>query len=191
MTMKVVLLYNIFGIKFHVLFFFLQFWTSYFLTFNLINIMKKLTFLLSVLFLSTVVFGQGIDFSGKWKLNASKSKLGEQFSMAPKEIVITQSGNNMSVEKHSSFQDQEMVTNSKYTLDGKECVNTGFMESQNKSTAVWSDDKKSLKVTTKFQMGDQGDGSFVEVYKLDGANLSIVTTTSFGDTSETGVYDKQ
>jgi hypothetical protein len=155
------------------------------------NVMKKCIFILSALFLSVVVFGQGVDFSGKWKLNASKSKLGEQFSMSPKEIVVTQSGNSLSVEKHSSFQDQEMVTNSKYTLDGKECVNTGFMESQNKSTAVWSDDKKSLKVTTKFQMGDQGEGSFVEVYKLDGANLSIATTTSFGDMSEIGVYDKQ
>jgi hypothetical protein len=152
--------------------------------------MKKITFILLALFLSVVVFGQ-VDFSGKWKLNTSKSKLGEQFSMAPKEIVITQSGNEISVEKHSVFQDQEFVMNSKHTLDGKECVNKGFMDSENKSIAVWSDDKNSLKITTKFQMGDQGEGSFSEVYKLDGTNLSIVITTSFGDMSETGVYDKQ
>jgi hypothetical protein len=155
--------------------------------------MKKLLLIVSALILSVVVFGQGVDFSGKWKLNASKSKLGEQFSMSPKEIVITQSGNNMAVEKHSSFQDQDFVMTSKYTLDGKECVNTGMMDMQNKSTAVWSADKKSLKVTTKFSMGDQGDGSYTEEYKIDGANLVITTSSSFGgnDMSETGVYDKQ
>jgi len=155
--------------------------------------MKKIVFILIAVLVSGFVSGQ-VDFSGTWKLNTSKSKLGGEFSMSPKEVMIKQSGNTMSVEKHSEFQGQEMTTSGKYTLDGKECVNTGFMDTELKSTAVWADDKKSLKITTKFAMGGGGEEmTFVEVYSMDGDNLSVVasSSSSFGEMSETAVYDKQ
>lgn len=152
--------------------------------------MKKLTFLIVILVVSIAASAQ-TDFSGTWKLNSSKSKLGEQFSMAPKKIIIVQKGNDISIEKHSEFQDQEFTSTDKLTLDGKECVNTGFMDTQKKSTAVWSDDKKSLKVVGKMDM--QGEEmTITEVFKIDGGNLVIEasSTSSFGDMSETQVYEK-
>jgi len=142
---------------------------------------------------SSAIFAQGPDFSGAWKLNDSKSTLGAEFSMAPKEVIIAQTGNDISVEKHSEFQGQAMVNTDKYTLDGKECTNTAFQDMQKKSTCVWSDDKTSLKVVSKMSIGDGGDITINEVYKLDGGNLVIESTSSssFGDMSEKMVFDKK
>ena len=153
--------------------------------------MKKLTFLLSAILFTTLAFAQS-DFSGTWKLNSSKSKLGDQFSFAPKEIIVVQKGNDMSLEKHSSFQDQDFTTNDKLTLDGKECINTGFMDSEKKSTVVWSDDKKSLTITSKVPMQDE-TMTIIEVYKMDAGNMVIESkaSSSYGDMEETQVYDKQ
>lgn len=154
--------------------------------------MKKTIYLLVMLCLSVFVSAQGIDFSGSWKLNSSKSKLGDQFSMAPNKIIVVQNGNEMSIEKHSNFQGQESTTNDKLTLDGEECVNAGFMDTEKKSTVSWTDDKKSLKITSKIDI--QGETMTTnEVYKLDGGSMIIESTmsSSFGDMSETMVYDKE
>jgi hypothetical protein len=154
--------------------------------------MKKIVFLLATFLVSVIANAQGTDFSGTWKLNSSKSKLNADFSMAPKSIIIVQSGNDLQVEKHSSFQDQEFVTTDKLTLDGKECMNKGFQDTPKKSTANWSDDKKSLKIISKFSIGDGGDMTITEVYKMDGANFVIesAASSSYGEMAETMFYDK-
>ena len=154
--------------------------------------MKKSLFLFAALIFSTAIMAQGPDFSGSWKLNGEKSKLNAEFSFAPKEIIITQAGNEMTVEKHSSFQDQEFVTNDKLTLDGKECTNPGFQDTQKKSTCNWSDDKASLKIISKIPIGD-GDMTITEVYKMDAGSMIIesMASSSFGDMNETMVYEKK
>ena len=155
--------------------------------------MKKIAFLLLAFMIPAFALAQSPDFSGSWKLNTSKSKLGQEFSMAPKDIIIQQKDNDLNVEKHSSFQDQEFTINDKFTLDGRECINPGWENSQKKSTAVWSDDKKSLKITTKMNIGDGGDLTIIEIYKMDGVNMVIESnsTSSYGELVETMVYDKQ
>ena len=154
--------------------------------------MKKSIILLSALLVAMVFTASAADFSGNWKLNKSKSKLGEQFSMAPSILIAAQSGNDFNLEKHISFQDQEMTTKEKYTLDGKESVNPGFQDSQKKSTAVWSGDKNSLTITSKLPMGDN-DMTTVEVYKIVDGNLVIDSkmSSSFGENNETMVFEKQ
>lgn len=156
------------------------------------NSMKKILFLLAAIMFSAAVMAQTPDFAGSWKLNGEKSKLNAEFSFAPKEIIITQAGNDMTVEKHSSFQDQEFVTTDKLTLDGKECTNAGFQDSQKKSTCNWSDDKASLKIISKIPIGD-GDMTITEVYKMDAGNMIIesIASSSFGDMNETMVYEKK
>jgi hypothetical protein len=154
--------------------------------------MKKTFFFLAAILVAVTVSAQ-VDLSGSWKLNSSKSKLGEQFSMAPKKIIVVQKGNDMSMERHSEMQGQEFTTNDKFTLDGKECINAGWMDSQKKSIAVWAADKKSLKITSKIPMQDGGEIAITEVYKIDGANMVIEmnSSSSFGDMAETQVYDKK
>lgn len=155
--------------------------------------MKKVIFLLTVMLLAVMVSAQGTDFSGKWKLNSSKSKLNADFSFAPNEIVIQQKGNDLSVERHSSFQGNDFTINDKFTLDGKECINEGWQGSKKKSTAVWSDDKKELTIASKIPMQDGGEMTVTEIYKMDGGNLVIesAASSSFGDLNETMAYDKQ
>jgi len=155
--------------------------------------MKKTVLFFAALLISVIVSAQGVDFSGKWKLNSSKSKLNDQFSMAPKDIIVEQTGNDLNLEKHSSFQDQDFTTKDKITLDGKECINTGWQDSKKKSVAVWSDDKTSLKITSKIPMNDDNEMTIIEVYKMDGSNLIIESSasSSFGDLAETMFYDKQ
>ena len=154
--------------------------------------MKKSIILLAAFLVTMVFAASAADFSGTWKLNKSKSKLGEQFSMAPSILIAAQSGNDFNVEKHISFQDQEMTTKEKYTLDGKESVNPGFQDSQKKSTAVWSGDKNSLTITSKIPMGDN-DMTTVEVYKIVDGNLVIDSkmSSSSGENNETMVFEKQ
>jgi hypothetical protein len=154
--------------------------------------MKKITIILAAFLISSVAIAQTVNFTGTWKLNSSKSKLGEQFSMAPKEIIIVQNGNELNVERHSSFQEQEFTTKDKFTLDGKECVNTGWQDTQKKSTLTWSDDKLTIKCVTKFSIND-GEMIVTELYKMDGANMVIgsSSSSSFGEMTETMVYDKQ
>ena len=155
--------------------------------------MKKPIILLAAFVFSTYASAQEPDFTGDWKLNSTKSKLGTEFSMAPGKIIIAQKGSDLAVEKHSTFQDQEYTTNDKFTLDGKECVNQGWQDSQKKSTVVWAEDKKSLKITTIMSIGDAGDITIVEVYKMDSSNMVLESSasSSYGDLVETMVYDKQ
>jgi len=155
--------------------------------------MNKMVFLLATLLVSVIVSAQAVDFSGNWKLNSSKSKLNEQFSMAPKDMIAVQSGNDLNVERHSSFQGTDFTIKDKFTLDGNECINPGWQDTQKKSIAVWSDDKNSLKITTKFPMGDNGEMVIVEVYKMETVNLVVETSasSSFGEVAETLVFDKE
>lgn len=152
--------------------------------------MKKLVFLVTAVFFTTMVFAQ-TDFSGSWTLNTSKSKLGER-SFAPKSVVIVQTKADISIETRSEFNGEERVRKSKYTLDGKECTNKGFRDMDVKSTAVWSADKKALTITSKVSM-DNGDMTMKSVYKMDGANLvnESSSSSSMGDRSETQVFDKK
>lgn len=154
--------------------------------------MKKIFMSLIAIMATVTIIAQTPVLSGTWQMNASKSKLNAEFSFAPKQIIITHSGNNLKVEKKTAFQDQEFVTTDNLTLDGKECVNTGFMDSQKKSVVTLSDDKKVIIVTSKMSIGDGGEMTTVEKYMMDGAALVVETSnkSSFGDTVETAAYDK-
>jgi len=155
--------------------------------------MKKVFLLIAISVITAGIFGQNVNFSGTWQLNTQKSQLNTEFSLAPKEILITHEGINFTVEKHSEFQGQAFTSVDKLTLDGKECINPGFMESQKKSTAVWSDDKTSLTIVSKMNVGDAGDVTITEVYKMNNGNLVLESTasSSYGDLYEVMVYDKK
>ncbi len=155
--------------------------------------MKKLVFTLAAVLVASLAMAQ-TDFSGSWKLNASKSKVGEM-SFAAKELTLVQKDNVLTVESVTSFQDQEMKNSEKYTLDGKESINTGMMDMQRKSTAVWSADKTTLTVTSKMDMQGQ-TMTTSETYKLNAGSLEVEFAISMpnmpeGGMKETRVYDKK
>jgi hypothetical protein len=154
--------------------------------------MKKLAFIAALIMISILSNSQNPNFSGTWKLNSELSKLNAEFSFAPKEIIIDQKDNDMKVERHSSFNGEDFTINDKFTLDGKECINIGWQDSEKKSTAVWADDKKSLKISTKLTMDDGNEMSITELFKMDKENMVIESSasSSYGDMSEIMVYEK-
>ncbi len=155
--------------------------------------MKRNMLLSAALLFCALVYSQVPDFTGSWKLNNSKSRLHYEFTMAPGEIIIVQNGNGMTVEKHSEFQGEKFVFNDKFTLDGKECINRGWQDTEKKSTATWSDDKKTLSISTSIIMEDGGEIRIIELYSMKEKNMVIDFNSSspFGDISETMVYDRQ
>ncbi len=155
--------------------------------------MKQIFYLLVFSLISFSSAAKVTDFSGTWNLNKDKSTLNDQFSMAPKQIILIQNNDGLAVERHGSFQDQDYTINDKFTLDGKECINAGWMDTQKKSTAAWSSDEKSLTITSKIPMQDGGEMTINETYQTEENNLKIVVkvSSSFGDVTETYLFEKQ
>ncbi len=133
------------------------------------------------------------DFSGTWTLNRTTSKLNDQFGAAPTYIKVVQAANDLDVERHSSMQGDDVTVKDKFTLDGKECINPGWADSEKRSTAVWSGDKASLVITSKISLGDNGDMTIIEVYRLKDKHLVIETRASsfFGEVAEKLVFDRK
>lgn len=157
-------------------------------------IMRKLLTISFFLFFLTTgnLLAQNSDFSGKWKLNPTRSQLNQEFSMAPKQLNVEHKENTLNLERMVEFQGQSMTISDKFTLDGNECINEGFQGSKKKSVVTWSEDKTSLIIKTKFPMQDGGEISITETLKMDGASLTMVSAVSsdWGDMTETHVFDK-
>jgi hypothetical protein len=180
---------------------------------NMEKNVKKFQFALSVMIIMSfllmplTVNGQTgkANFSGTWALNAEKSDFGQ----APAggqggggqrggqggrggNFVAKQDGNVLTVDRTRGDQ----TFTSKYTLDGKESVNTTG-RGDSKSVASWSADGKSLtiKTTSTFDMnGTSRTSTSTEVWSLTSpTTLSVKTTRSSqnGDRVTTMVYDKK
>ena len=125
-----------------------------------------------------------INFSGTWTLNESKSKFGDSpFRMAASILTVKQEGNNLAIDRtFSSGPDgQEMKMTGKYTMDGKECENAGFMDSKTKSTVKWSADGKSITIasSTVFNMnGDNMEMKASETWMLEGDKTLKIEATN-------------
>jgi hypothetical protein len=72
-------------------------------------------------------------------------------------------------------------------------VNIGWMNSKKTSTAVWSEDGKTLTISSKLPTQDQGEATMKEVFQLVEPNLKIElnAASSMGEMSETYLLDKQ
>lgn len=137
-----------------------------------------------------------VNFSGTWALNESKSNLGEGGSrMVSQKIVIVQDAATLSLARTFTTQDGDREMKESYTLDGKESVNPIFNTSK-KSIAKWSDDKKTLTVSSVMVFEANGENIEIkttEVYTLAGSVLTINSTSvsSRGERKGTLIYDKK
>lgn len=138
------------------------------------------------------------NFSGTWAFNAEKSNLGDGGQGGGRgfgagDMKVTQEGDNLTVATTRPGRDggDPVTTTMKYTLDGKESVNTS-QRGESKSIATWAPDGKSLTIKTAQTFGDRTMNS-TQVWTLNGANLQIARTmtTQNGDMKTTMVYDKK
>jgi hypothetical protein len=140
-----------------------------------------------------------VNFSGDWAFNEEKSELGEgRRGRGATKMTATQEGNKLTLERTSTRRSgDEVTTESVFTLDGKECENS-TNRGTTKSTANWSDDGKTLNITSVrvFERGGESmESTTVEIWSLigDGKALSLDYTTqsSRGERKATYVYDKK
>ena len=145
------------------------------------------------------------NFAGTWALNAEKSTQpqapaggqGGGQRMGGGNFVATQEANLLTVVRTRTGQDgQPTTTTLKYTLDGKESINTN-PRGDSKSVATWSADGKNLTIATSRTMDMNGESvtmKSTEVWTLtDAKTLSVqsTSTTPNGERKSTMVYDKK
>lgn len=138
------------------------------------------------------------NFSGDWKLNESKSELGEFGGFAARSLKVDQKENAITIAKTSpGFNGGEpRTTTITVSYDGKVAESEGFGGAKRKSTASWSADEKTLTVSSIMAFERDGQSQEIkesEVWSLtpDGA-LSVVSrsTTPMGELSTKAIYNK-
>jgi hypothetical protein len=175
------------------------------------------------LFMPLTVSGQTgkVNFAGTWALNAEKSNFGQgqgQPQGQPPQgqpagqgqgqgmrggfgggnFVAKQEANLLTVDRTRPGQNggEATTVTSKYTLDGKECVNTTGM-GDSKSVATWSADGLSLTIVTNRTFDRNGTSTTTkttEVWTLTNpTTLTVVSTrtSANGDRTSSMVYDKK
>jgi Tol biopolymer transport system component len=163
---------------------------------NVSNLMQLLSLTIVLAFVAPVMIhaqAGKANFAGTWAMNAEKStlpqggggggpRMGGNFTATQEANLLTQT--------RTSQDGTTRVT--KYTLDGKESVNTtGGGES--KSTANWSADGKTLTIITKSTFNGNERTSTAVWSLTDAKTLSIVSTRQGqdGEVKTTLVYDKK
>ncbi|TDH26462.1 hypothetical protein EXU57_10215 [Segetibacter sp. 3557_3] len=139
------------------------------------------------------------DFSGEWKLNETKSELG-QFGarMASRTMKITLENEGFNFEKAGSNPQGEALTmKDRLTFDGKETESTVFGNTKKKSTAKWAEDGQTLNVNSVILLEMNGESTEIkltETYKLSSDGQSLVldskSSSSFGENAMKLVYEK-
>jgi hypothetical protein len=145
------------------------------------------------------------NFAGNWAFNQSKSDMGQPPQGGGQgggmrmggNFTAKQEANLLTVERTRTGQDGTTTTTTdKYTLDGKECVNTN-PRGESKSTVTWSADGKSLTIVTTRTMNMNGESVQMKstaIWTLTDANTLTINTTSTsanGERVTKMVYDKK
>ena len=150
-----------------------------------------------VLFSFTTVVDR-VNFSGDWKLDESKSELGDFGGRVARSIKADQKDNVITIERTTpGFNGGDPVTTTvTLTYDGKVTESEGFGGSKRKSTASWSADGSTLTVnnTTTFERdGQTNEFKSTETWTVtkDGF-LSVVTYSNSprGESTTKAVYTK-
>ena len=142
------------------------------------------------------------NFAGDWTLNAEKSTQppggqGGAMRMGGGNFLVTQEANILTVVRTRTGQDGQPTTSTmKYTLDGKESVNTS-PRGESKSVATWSADGKSLTIETSRTMDINGESrtmkSKEEWVLTDSKSLTVTIARKSpdGEVKAVNVYDKK
>lgn len=139
------------------------------------------------------------NFSGEWKLNESKSDLGQFASFATRTIKATQQGDSIIIARTApSYTGEDFTSTETLTFDGKESQTALMGESKKIASAKWSDDSQTLTITYKLLLdfnGQQTEVNGVETWSLSDGGKTLTlqnkSSSSFGDLATKGVYEKQ
>ena len=158
-----------------------------------------MNFFLASFIIPTGINAQGakVNFTGTWIYNVSKSTNDGGDFQAARQLTIKHEGNNLTVNRVRSGQGGQMTTaTEKYTLDGKESVNTSG-RGPTRSVVTWGPDNKSLSFAIGLTIKRNGTPVIMrsneEWILKDAKTLSIVSSalTQNGQRKATFIYDKK
>lgn len=164
---------------------------------------KVMLFLIlpAIIFSFTVRPADKAVFTGSWKLNESKSDLGDFGGrFAARKIKADQKDDAITISKTTpGFNGGDDITNTEtLTFDGKVSESTVFGNAKRKSTLKWTDDGKSFVVSNETNF--ERDGQSFEVKGTDTWTLSedgktltsqIASSSAQGEFSMKCVYEKE
>jgi len=132
------------------------------------------------------------NFSGDWKLNASKSAFGQMPAPSSMTNKITHADPKLSSASKTTSDMGEFEISADYSTDGKETTNRGFQGNPTTSVAKWDGD--TLLIETKGKFGDN-DFTMQDKWSLseDGKVFTIVRVfkSAMGQGEQKLVFDKQ
>jgi hypothetical protein len=132
------------------------------------------------------------NFTGDWKLNASKSTFGQMPAPDSMTYKVKHDEPALHNDSKQSSQMGEFEQHLNYTTDGKESTNEGFGGSSTKSVLKWDGD--ALLIDTKATFGDN-EITISQKWTLsaDGKTLTVAQSIKAANFSgeQTYVFDKQ
>jgi hypothetical protein len=164
-------------------------------------LLKRFTLVFTAaIFLLSMAPKGNVDFSGEWKLNESKSDMGQYAPIVPLKLKVEQKADTMAITKTNPGMDGggEVTASETLGFDGK-LVETNVTpgNSKRKASAKWSDDGKTLTITYTLMMDFNGQVTEIkgtETWALSNEGKTLTTTntssSSFGDNTYKGVYEK-
>ena len=131
------------------------------------------------------------DFTGDWKVNASKSDFGQMPTPDRLDMKIVHNDPELKVATTFAGEFGEFTLDLAYTTDGKECVNTSPM-GETKSVVTWDGDILAIESKMSTPNGDMTMGDRWSLSE-DGKTLTMKRhfTGGFGEGDQTMVMDKQ
>ena len=152
----------------------------------------------AVILFSFTTVADRVNFSGDWKLDESKSELGDFGGRVARSIKVDQKDIAITITRTTpGFNGGDPVTTTVIlTYDGKVTESEGFGGSKRKSTAVWSDDGSTLTVnnTITFERdGQTSEFKSTETWTMTKEGLlSIVSHSNSprGESTTKAIYKK-
>ena len=152
---------------------------------------RQSIFVAGLLLMCAAVAFASPNFSGEWKMNATKSDFGQM--PPPTSVVqkITHEDPSLRVARTWTGDQGEMTDDFTFTTDGKECANKSPM-GEMKSTLKWDGDALVSETKADFQ-GNAAAITSRWTLSEDGKTLTEKAhfSSSMGEGDMTMIYDKQ
>ena len=144
-----------------------------------------------ILFLAVLAGAAAPNLTGDWKLNLSKSDLGQMPPPSSMTQKVTHEDPKLKVAVKQSSDMGDFDWEANYTTDGKECVNT-IRDNEAKSVVKW--EGEALTFDTKGKFGDN-DFTMKDKWTLsaDGKVLTVERhfSSAMGEGDQKLVFEKQ
>ncbi|MEJ0080819.1 MAG: hypothetical protein WDM78_07685 [Puia sp.] len=125
---------------------------------NIFNIKRLILFSSLIVFSTSFIYAQKIDFSGTWIRNSDKTDAGDlSMNSVPASLEIKQDNNSISIKRNSKNAQGEIFNYSEVlNFNGTAANSSPKANINKKATIKWSDDHKTLIVSADYSDSTTG-----------------------------------